>query len=369
VFWNVLVQVKWQGFGSTGGGGNSNLTYYILGGVIGAVILVAVIARVAAKGGGQKGEKFRKGAFKKECRKMGLADTHISFLLDLIKQNDIQNGYKLLENGRQLDMLLRQSLAELEAIDIPEERKEARRLMIYHIKQIIERNSRVKRGDTNTRTLRVGQEVVLDIENGRFESKVSANLKDAVLVYAPSNAAGRMVNIPRWTKLNVQFWRNEGDMYSFSTKVMGTKTIKGIPVLLLQHSKHVRALQRRRYRRKEVGRPAYFTSVSIVATGTGKNRTRQAVVNSKRNALGTLLEVSTGGCSIKTNFPLKRGELIRVQFETERRNPVIAFGKVKSTEKTRPVGSVMHIQFTRLSRKNINKINSYVYDDISRILE
>ena len=89
------------------------------------------------------------------------------------------------------------------------------------------------------------------------------------------------------------------------------------------------------------------------------------MVDPKKNALGTLLEVSSGGCSIKTNQPLKQGDLIRIQFEAERRNQVVAFGKVKAVQKQKPVGSLMHIQFTRLSKQNLIKINTYIYNDVS----
>jgi hypothetical protein len=79
----------------------------------------------------------------------------------------------------------------------------------------------------------------------------------------------------------------------------------------------------------------------------------------------TLIDLSSGGCGIKTNYPLKPGNLIRIQFEPNRRDKIIAFGKVKSIRKTRPVGAVMHIQFNNLTRQNLNKINAYVYDDLT----
>jgi hypothetical protein len=41
---------------------------------------------------------------------------------------------------------------------------------------------------------------------------------------------------------------------------------------------------------------------------------------------------------------------------------VAVYGKVKNVRKAEPMGGVMHVMFTRISSKNLNRINSFVYD-------
>ncbi len=365
-YFNIILQIQYEGFGGGGGTTDPKVTYFVIGGIIGAVVLIALISRIRKKSGkGGADKKFSKRAFKKTARKIGLNDTYINILLTLIKQHDVASPFRLLNKSTQLDNILRDTLTRIEESDIPEADKEAQKLSIYRIKQIIERNAKEKKSVPNTRSIRHGQQLVLIIEEARYSSKLSKNLKDSLHVYAPVTKAGKTIIVKRWTKLGVQFWKNEGEMYSFQTKVLGLKNVGGVPVLMLQHAKQIEVSQQRRFRRKAFTKSVYFGLVTIVATGQGRRQKKQAVVAGKRNILGSLLDISSGGCSLKTNFPLKRGELIRLQFEIERGKPVIAFGKVVATHRERYSGTVMHIQFTRVTRKNLNEINAIIYENVS----
>ena len=366
--YNLLLQVKWQGFGGGNGGPapTSASTYIIVGSVFGGIVLIALFARlISRRSGKNKGKKFSRRAFRKACRKIGLADGHTNILLQLIRENDVANGFRLLENSSILNSLLQKALVETDDTDLPQEKKEAKKLAIYRIKQIIEKNSFGKNSTITSRTLRKGTKLVLHFENGRLPSRVAANLKDALQITAPLSNSGKVVTVPRWTKVTVQFWKNEGEMYVFQTKVMSIKNLKGNTYYLLQHSKQVQMKQQRKYRRRAMEKPAYFNPVSVITTGKGKNRKREAIVNEQARSLGTVVDISAGGCGMRTNYPLKQGSLIKMQFETERKNRIIAYGKVKSLQKNSPSGTVMHIQFNNLTRQNINKINEFVYQDLS----
>ncbi len=366
--WNLLIQVRWEGFGGgdTAAPGTSATTYIVVGSLFAGVILIALVARaISRKRKGKGAKKFKKGAFRKECGKIGLSDAQANLLIGLIRQNEVQNSFRLLENSGQLNNLLQKALAETEDTDAAPEKKEARKLMIYRIKQIIEKNSQGKKGTISSRTLRKGQQLVLIIERSRLASRVAANLKDAIQADAPVTASGKVVTVPRWTRLTVQFWRNEGEMYSFHTKVMSVKMLQGATYFLLQHSRNIQMTQQRRYRRRPVDRPAYFSPVAVVSTGKGRDKKQEAIVNSQSRALGTVIDLSSGGCGIRTNYPLKPGNLVKLRFEAQRKNSIIAYGKVKSVQKVRPAGGIMHIQFNNLTRRNLNKINEYVYDDLS----
>jgi hypothetical protein len=362
----ILLQIQYEGFGGgTAGSMDPKVTYFVIGGIAAIVVIIALISRARKGGGKGKGGKFKKGPFKKEARKIGCTDTQINLLLHLIKENDVQNPFRLLNNSSQLDALLHDTLLKIEESDKPENEKEGQKLTIYRIKQLIERNAKGKKNLSNTRNIRHGQNLVLIIEGTRYRSTLVKNLKDSLHVQAPITKGGKTIIVKRWTKLGVQFWKNEGEMYTFQTKVIGVKTAGGITVLMLQHGKDIEVSQQRRFRRKPFTRSAYFGLVSVVTTGRGKKQKKQAVVAGRKNILGNLIDISSGGCSLKTNFPLKKGELIRLQFELERGKPVIAFGKVVATHKERYSGTVMHIQFTRVTRKNINEINAIIYNHVS----
>lgn len=364
---NFLLQIQYQGFGgSSAGSMDPKITYFIIGGIVAVILVITLLSRGRKqKGKGKQSKKFRKRAFKKAARKIGLQDVYINILISLIKKYNVAAPFRLLDNNNQLDTILRDTIQSIDESDASEEEKEGQKLTLYRIKQTIERTAKAKKSVTSTRSIRHGQELVLIIEGSRYRSKLSKNLKDALHVHAPETKNGKTLIIKRWTKLGVQFWKNEGEMYSFQTKVIGMKNIGGVPILMMQHAKDIAVSQQRRFRRKTFTKSVYFGLVTIVATGQGRKKKKRAVVAGKRNILGTLLDISAGGCSIKTNFPLKRGELIRLQFEIERGKQITAFGKVVSTHREQYRGTVMHIQFTRVTRKNINEINAIIYNNVS----
>ena len=78
--------------------------------------------------------------------------------------------------------------------------------------------------------------------------------------------------------------------------------------------------------------------------------------------MAKIVEVSAGGCSIRSSKVTGKGFLIRVDFETERGTTVSAYGKVVNIRKDDVYGFMMHIMFTRVSKEHMNRINSYIYE-------
>jgi len=166
----------------------------------------------------------------------------------------------------------------------------------------------------------------------------------------------------KWSPVHVFFWKSNGEGYSFESKITGYNSLKGVSAVFLQHSNKIAKAKQRKYRRRELDRPCYFYPVRVMVAGSGKNQTKKAFVETKRGSLGTVIEISAGGCSIRAARALPTGALIKVDFETYRGKPVSSYGKVVNTHKAGAEGQVMHIMFTRLSRNNLNHINEFVYD-------
>ncbi len=326
-----------------------------------------MINRMSSKGkttttSGKSQQGFNKRTFRKEAKTVGLPEKHRSMLEKLVKKHGVRSPLAVLHNSPQLDSLLRDALDEIETSSSPEETKEVEKLMLFQIKQVIERYAQGKKSLSSSRQLRINQPIVLTTERGsKYKSKVISNLRESIQVTPPQDTQNKIIQWKRWTPLRVYFRKDNDSNFSFPTKVMGYRNYKGVPTLLLQHSKDVKQSQQRRYRRKPLEKPAYFTRVAIIEEGTGKKKQRRAVIDEKSRVLGTVLEVSSGGCSIKTRTPLRSEELIKIEFETDRRNKIVAFGKIRNVRRERMSGAVMHIMFTKLTRNNLNKINYYIY--------
>ena len=158
--------------------------------------------------------------------------------------------------------------------------------------------------------------------------------------------------------MDIYFWR-EGDAgYTFRSKVLGYDTVKGNSCVLVQHSKTLRKEQRRRARRKALMRACFYYPVRIADAG-GE---RRAVIEHTLRALGTVVDLSTGGCAIQTLSPFEPGRLVMVEFDIERKTPIRAFGKVRGVRRSGPRGGVMHVMYTRVTRQYLNRNCEFVYD-------
>ncbi|MFO7849060.1 MAG: PilZ domain-containing protein [Spirochaetia bacterium] len=279
----------------------------------------------------------------------------------MIKNSRIVNPYQLLQNSRVLDSSLKRALHDIEKSQISEAEKETQKFVLYRIKQKLERNTKGVKPPNSSRQLRLGQPVSISVNDTRYQSKVTSNLQKSLGLKIPTDEHGNEIRWKKWSKTTIFFWRSNGQGFSFQTKIIGYNMVRGISSVFVQHSNSIKEAQQRRYRRRELGRPCYFYPIKVVTSGSGKNAKKQAIVENKKGTLGTVLEVSAGGCSIRSSYPLAKGELIKNVFETERGMQVTAFGKIRSMTRTHPVGGIMHVMFTRVSRQNINKINQYVY--------
>lgn len=354
---------RWQGFGDSKPTNNTP-AYIGIGAALGIIIIIVLVARLASsrKGGGSE-KAYRPGIFRKQGKKLGLPDNHIKILETLIKRYNINYPYNLLKNTSQLDQALSKAMREVEASAATAEVKASQKQALFRIKQIIELKSQKKQTLPTTKQMKVNQALVLaPSSGGRYRSRVVSVLPEALSVEAPLTPDGKLAVTKRWQTLKVYFWKESGSAFSFDTKVVGFKPAGSLQTLLLQHANHVTQSQQRRYRRKEVDRPAYYYRVNIVESGRGRKKTKEAVVDSQVRSLGTILEISAGGCSIKTTAPLQKGDLIKVQFEPVKRRPVVAFGKVRQISRRKPAGYVMHVMFTKVSRQNLNVINEYIYE-------
>ena len=186
-------------------------------------------------------------------------------------------------------------------------------------------------------------------------------MRDMLALEAPRGRDGTVQRWPRGTRIRVTFWRDADAGYSFDTKVLGYDTLKGNLGLLVHHAKTLRRAQQRRFRRSSLNRPCFFYPVHIV-TMEGRRTERRAVVQQHMRLLGNLLDISAGGCSISSLYPLKPGSLCKIEFELGRKQHISVFGKVRRVRKESPQAGIMHVMFTKLSTAFLNQIYLYVYD-------
>ena len=343
-------------------------TMIIAGIVIGGLLLALIIAgiitnrRATSRKTGKRG-RYSKGSFRRRAARLGLTKTHIKALEFITERYKVRNPYALLDNTPQLDLYLRKAIRGIEGQSSPDSIKENQKSTLYRVKQIIERNTEKTVSYSSTRQLNTNQRITISTNNGvLYESKIVSVLRDAVAIATPVDDADRQVRWKKWSPVKVYLWKANGEGFSLISKIIGYDTIKGVSSAYLQHTNKIQKSKQRQYRRKTLDRPCYFYPVRILTTGSGKRQIKKAFVETKRGALGTVIEISAGGCSVRASRSLESGALVKLDFDTYHGTPISLYGKVVNSRREDIMGHIMHIMFTRVSRKNLNSINEFVYD-------
>ena len=77
--------------------------------------------------------------------------------------------------------------------------------------------------------------------------------------------------------------------------------------------------------------------------------------------MATILDVSTGGCAIWRLAPLQVDSVTRIEFDLGPEARVVATCRARHVRPQWPAGTVVHLQFTRLSYAHRNRIHRFVY--------
>ncbi len=349
-----------------GGFGASETPSWVFPVVIAGFVLLLVAAgiwsrRSASASPGQQ-QKYSRATFARAARNAGLSKPQTALLERLLKVCKIKQPMYVFTNSKTLDDLLKRGIYAVEAGSTPEEAKQAQLNNIYRIKQLIDANAAKPHGNKTTSGLKAGQQVAIMPEaGGRYPSKIVTNMREMLAVAAPKGQSGQEQRWRKGTRCKVIFWRDNDAGYAFVSKVVGYNTVKGVSCMFLQHSRTLRREQQRHQRRKSLSRPCFFYPIRVMEVGGGRRQSRKAVVQYDLRAMGTIVDISAGGCSIRTRRPLKRGALVKIELEIPRRDTLTAFGKLRRVREER-MGGMMHVMFTKVSGANLNKIYSFVYD-------
>jgi len=334
--------------------------------VAGVAIVLLVFAfinrRVRARNP-EETQQYSSYQFRRLAKSYGLSSQHIEMLERLVTVCKVRQPMLIFSSVGLLDDTLKKGLYSLEGVrDATPEERENQKALIFEIKQVLEQGGRRVGAVSSTTALKPGQELTIRAGTSQFASRVVSNMRDFLTVAAPPVTTDAQARWVRGTQLVVHLWRDGDAGYAFESKILGYDTVKGIPSILIQHSKTLRKEQRRKNRRRELLRPCFFYPIRVAEVGQGRQAAVKAVVEQDKRALGHVVDISAGGCSIQTLVPLEKGKLLMVEFEIGRGNTIRTYGKAVGLYRRPRRGGIMHVMFTRVTRQYLNRISEFVYD-------
>ncbi|MCL2792802.1 MAG: PilZ domain-containing protein [Spirochaetaceae bacterium] len=307
--------------------------------------------------------KISKGKFRKIAKQIGLSPAQIKILEDIAEKHNVGSPAIFLTSHKTFNLTMKKVIQEYDNGAYSLEVKENYKMLLFNIKQKLDKSSVAGEKISTSRQLAVGKQIIITTSTGeKYSTSIVTNLADYMCANIPKRSDGSMLRLNKWEPIKISVPEKGDRGIFYDSKIAGYSTAKGISCIMLQHSNSIQSSKQRNFPRKELGKACYFFKINIVTLVDGKTTVKKAVIDDNaKGRLGSVLEISAGGCSIKSQNCLNRGDLLRVDIDIERRQTISALGKIVNIRKVTPGTATMHIQFTRMSKKNMNSINSYIY--------
>ena len=343
----------------------NTLIYFFIG--LGILVLVLIIVNnVKSKnkptaGGGKRasgsssgGSGFFSGlTLHRLTSDMGLDREQVKMLDYVMKSGGITDPERFLNNPGLLDKHFKRTYKLIERTSGSEEELHDRLSTLFSTRNIIDANAKGAMA-TSSRQIPEKVEMVLTIDKVNYLVHVISARGDTLVVESPKRTAGSLLRPAKGSKASLAFFSKSSKGYSIDTRVVGnTDTVEG-PALQLAHSSQIKRLTARHYPRRQIIIDTGFFLVQV------DSQTKKSIVD-KRRCNGKIMDISAGGCSIKTNVPINTGQRVKVEFIHNDNSVIAALGEVLRTSRN-GVNTIMHIKFLKVPRRSLNKINAMVYE-------
>lgn len=288
---------------------------------------------------------------------LGLNREQTKMLDYVLKSGGVTDPARLLNSPSLLDRHFKRTYRLIERNSASEEELNERLSVLFSTRNIIESNA----GGANERTAASTREVpsnataVLTVGKVNYPVRVVSSRGESLMVEHPATNSGNLIHFTKGSPASLAVFTKSSKGFSVETRILGSGNTAEGPVLQLAHSNKIRKLSSRRFRRRQT---LIATGFYFVYPPEDKN---QKMTIDKRRFSGNIMDISIGGCSIKTSTPVNSGQKIKVEFTRDDNSTIAALGEVLRTNRT-GINTIMHVKFLKVPRRSLNSINAMVYE-------
>ncbi|MDR1507760.1 MAG: PilZ domain-containing protein [Treponema sp.] len=338
-----------------------------------AVVLIVIFMNIlrngfnfsAKKGGGGSGgsaqRRFSVFAMRRAAKPYGLDHEQLKVLEYVFKTNGVTDPAHALGLPAVLDKHFMRAYKQIEKSANTEEEAQQRLSLLFSVRNAIDVAQNTSAQAPTTQQLSANQAAVLTVNQESYPVKVISTKGDGILVECPRNAIGSLIRFPRGTRVTLAFFTKTNKGFSFNSQVLGAADTSSGPALQLSHSGRPKAMTQRRFRRRQSALACGFYFVRVEEAKNKKAPPRM-VVDARRNT-GTVVDVSAGGCAIKTGISVPVGSRLKIEFDYSRSIlPVAVLGQVLRINRGGVTSTIIHVKFLKVPQKAMNAINTIVFE-------
>jgi hypothetical protein len=323
------------------------------------VILNYVKKRTTFAGSGSSGtvRHFSGHSLHRLAGSIGLDRDQTKMLEFVLKNDNAADPQRVIGSANLLDRAFKRAYRTIERSANTEEEAQEKFSLLFSTRNMLE-STMGGGGISSTRQVAENAAAVISIGNDSYPVRVISSRGENLVVENPQNALGTPVRLPRGGKVILSFFTKSSKGFSFESRILGVADSADGPVLQLVHSSQIRQLSKRRFRRRQtvIGGNFYFVYVEE----SGRKKEKKMVVD-KRRLTGNVMDISIGGCSIKTNVNVPSGQRLKIEFMHGDNTNIAVLGQVLRTNRT-GISTIMHIKFLKVPRRSLNAINALVFE-------
>jgi len=339
-----------------------------LGVVLGAVILFVLINSIVRNGlgmgkglsrGSGSARRFSVFTLYRISRTHGLNRDQSKVLEYVLKSNGVIDADRTVANPALLDRHFKQTYRQIEKNSASPEDAQQKMSMLFSTRNAIEMYHNTSPGQASDQHLTTGMEAVLSANQASYQVKVISAQKNSVLVECPCTSVGTKVRFARGTRAQLAFFSKANKGFSLNCQILDTESTSFGPALQLSRSPEVKAMTKRRFRRRQMALDCGYYMVHLEET---KKKKPPKLTIDRRRILGTITDLSIGGCAIKTQNSVSAGSRLKIEFDSlTAAAPTAVLGQVLRINRTGLSYSIMHIRFLKVPQKAMNTINALVF--------
>jgi len=199
------------------------------------------------------------------------------------------------------------------------------------------------------------------LTNGKetFPVKIIRSQGHDVITDIPKNILGSPIRFNARTPVTLLFFSKSSSGYSVNGHVIGAVNTDFGAGLHITHSGKKKPLAQRKYRRRQTDMKCEFFFVTIQETGKGRRKETKLVVETKK-FLGNLMDISVGGCSIKTQIPIPVSSRLKIKIDYDNNHIINALGLVLRSNRSNR-GTILHIKFLKVPAKAYVAISTLAF--------
>ncbi|MDR3337975.1 MAG: PilZ domain-containing protein [Treponema sp.] len=345
-----------------------------LGSVIALGILISIIRHGMARfqrsrpsNGGMGGSRLPMRQFSSitlhnVAKNYDLNKDQTKILEYVLTRDGVSNPKTLLSNPNNLDIHFKRTYESMRR-NIPktgdDSTAQKQLYQLFSTRNAIE-SAPINASRANVSQVEDGMDVVLGIHGKTYPLKVIRVKGQLITMLCPINPLGEPIKLTKGTKVELSFFSGSSHGYLQRCQVLDiVKNAHEENLLQLITQGKVKTLFKRKSRRRQVKIPCEFRVVTLTKTGAGPKAPVKMTVGG-RKFTGDILDISPGGCSVRTKGLLKPGLRIKIDFEV-RGSAASALGQILRINRGSSITSFVHVKFIKASLKALNVINAVVY--------